>query len=172
MWKQATAQDIPFHPIADAMEEQGVEYSGQDPHKSGAQTENPEISQLRNLERAHHSFASLSLGDTHHMDARSARRFVRGELRVTRVLDLHGATRPLAYSALVSQIHAMAASQERVLMVITGKGRVNDGVLKQSLPQWMNDASIRPHIVAAVPAPYHMGGEGAVLILIKRPRFR
>jgi DNA-nicking Smr family endonuclease len=171
LWKQATAQDTPFHSDTDAFveEEQFADDVRQAP-QSVTQTDNPQSISAPRSKREGHIYAPLVFGDTHSMDARAARRFARGELQVARVLDLHGATRSMAYSALLSQIKSMIVSHERVLMVITGKGRANDGVLKQALPQWINDVSIRPHIVAAIPAPYHMGGAGAALILLRRTR--
>lgn len=110
------------------------------------------------------------MNDTHALDGLSGKRLKRGDVEIDRLLDLHGYGRIEAYSALERHIRLMAARGERVLAVITGKGRAGEGVLKRELPHWLNDAGLRPYILAACHAPHRMGGDGAVLVMLKRKR--
>lgn len=168
LWKQATRNDAKFHPVVVENDEEALPWT---PEPS------PPLARVR-YDPATPAIAAgipthtkpLALGDLHALDGLAARRFKRGEYPVDRVLDLHGYGRVDAYSALERTIRAMEANGERVLAVITGKGRGGEGVLKRELPLWLNDAALRPLILAATHAPYRMGGEGAVLIILKRRR--
>ena len=53
------------------------------------------------------------------------------------------------------------------MLVITGKGYNNRGVLKKELPQWLYDKHFNKFLVNFRNAPKHLGGEGAILIRIK-----
>jgi DNA-nicking Smr family endonuclease len=59
---------------------------------------------------------------------------------------------------------------KRMLLVVTGKGRDGVGVLRQSLPLWLNAPSIRPFVLAFDVASRKDGGEGAFYVLLKRQR--
>ncbi len=60
------------------------------------------------------------------------------------------------------------ADRRRVL-VITGKGRdFGEGVLRDAVPRWLNEDSIRPMIRAFSHAAPKHGGEGALYVLLKR----
>lgn len=166
LWKLATRNDEKFHPQGE--EEEQFYVPEPEPAPAARTMRTPAARPTAPAPASHGK--PLTLGDLHALDGLAARRFKRGDYPVDRVLDLHGYNRTDAYSTLVRHIRAMDASGERVLAVITGKGRSGEGVLRRELPHWLNDASLRPLILAATHAPYRMGGEGAVLILLKRRR--
>ena len=53
------------------------------------------------------------------------------------------------------------------ILVITGKGKDNSGVLKKELPSWLSEKEISKYTVSHMSAPKKLGGEGAVLIRLK-----
>ena len=53
------------------------------------------------------------------------------------------------------------------ILVITGKGKDNAGVLKKELPNWLCEKEISKYMVSHMSAPIKLGGEGAVLIRLK-----
>lgn len=161
LWQQATRHDTKFHAGED------VEFVLSEPAMLPQEiaVPTPVVKTQRKVPQS-----PIRIGDAHMMDGLNARRFKRGELPVDCALDLHGYGRVEAFDALERTIRSMVARGERVLAVITGKGRGGDGVLKREVPHWLNDGAIRMHVVAATYAPQRLGGEGAVLVMLKRRR--
>ena len=94
-------------------------------------------------------------------------------------LDLHGQTEKNAYDKVYNFINSAYASGKRCVIIITGKG-LNDhgdedifasrGVLKNSVPNWLSSAEIRPMIMAYKHPSESKGGSGALYILLRRKR--
>ena len=55
----------------------------------------------------------------------------------------------------------------RNILIITGKGRNNAGVLKKEVPLWLNDKTLKNLLINYETAPNKFGGEGALLVRIK-----
>ena len=104
------------------------------------------------------------------LDRRTARRLKRGQLPAEARLDLHGRTQDQAHDALRDFIQESRMARRRCVLVITGKGSVasgKGGVLRQMVPRWLNEPSLRRHIVAITNAPESSGGAGALYVLLK-----
>ena len=80
-------------------------------------------------------------------------------------LDLHGLTQAAAHAKLTRFIEEAVASGMRRVLIITGKGKA---VLKEAVPRWLEAPRLRAHISAMGPAPREKGGEGALLVLLKK----
>ena len=107
------------------------------------------------------------------LDKRTAARLRRGQLPVEGRIDLHGLTQDEAYRALTAFLAASRDAGRRCVLVITGKGLGPDGsvgVLRATVPRWLNEASNRRHVFAFRQAVPRDGGEGALYILLKRQR--
>lgn len=122
---------------------------------------------------------ALMQGEYANIDHRTAWRFSKGEQTIDATLDLHGLTREQAYLRLVDFIASCQLSGKRVVLVITGKGTQNRtakgddeprAVLRQLLPQWLNDPAVRGRILAYDRAQQRHGGGGAWYVLLKRIR--
>ena len=100
------------------------------------------------------------------LDRRSAERLKRGQLPLEARLDLHGMTQEKAHGALAAFIERSAARGLRAVLVITGKS----GVLKGTVPRWLNEPAIRPRLLAFTPAQPKDGGGGALYLLLRRKR--
>ena len=113
------------------------------------------------------------------MDRKNFQRLVKGQLDIDGTLDLHGMTadqakvRLLAY---VSQSHAMGC---RLILVITGKGkhkgydefhRPVNGVLRQSLPDWLRGPTLANKVLQVSQAQPKHGGAGAYYVYLRRAR--
>ena len=113
------------------------------------------------------------------MDRKNFQRLVKGQMEIDGTLDLHGMTadqakvRLLAY---VSQSHAMGS---RLVLVITGKGkhkgydefqRPVNGVLRQSLPDWLRGPTLANKILQVSQAQPRHGGAGAYYVYLRRTR--
>lgn len=112
----------------------------------------------------------LLAGDYRHVDGALAQRMRRGRYRPDRTIDLHGMDRIEAQDAFAQAINAALKRGSRMLLVITGKGRLQAGVLKSLLPMWINLSDLRPHVLAFDTARPEHGGEGAYYVLLKRRR--
>src|SRR5215471_3139336 len=69
------------------------------------------------------------------IDRATAERLKRGQHPVEARLDLHGMTQEEAHRALGGFLRAARAAGKRVVLVITGRGRVGGGVLKTAVPR-------------------------------------
>ena len=62
---------------------------------------------------------------------------------------------------------------KRCVLVITGKGLKSDGsigVLRENIPDWLNERRNRGLIIAFSHAVQKDGGEGAFYVMLKRKR--
>lgn len=117
----------------------------------------------------------LDATTAHGIDHRMAQRFRRGQLPIDSHLDLHGMTRERAHEALNRFLATAQARGDRCIVVVTGKGQKgplepHTGVLKATLPRWLNDAPNRARVLAFAPARPQHGGAGAFYVLLKRMR--
>lgn len=106
------------------------------------------------------------------IDKRSFARFKRGQMSIEARLDLHGLTQDEAHRALTRFVARAVADEKRLLLIITGKGRLGQGVLRDAVPRWLNEPAARPHILALAPAQIGDGGSGALYVLLRRKRER
>jgi len=54
--------------------------------------------------------------------------------------------------------------------VITGRGQLGGGVLKQAVPRWLAEPELRRHVLAIAAAQPEHGGSGALYLLLRRVR--
>lgn len=118
----------------------------------------------------------LAHGATPGVDKRTAGRFKKGKMAVEGKLDLHGHFQHEAHVALKRFIAAAYAAEKRCVLVVTGKGKRGReregavGVLKESVPRWLNEPSLRAKVLSFSFAAPADGGEGALYVLLKRRR--
>ena len=120
----------------------------------------------------------LGLGTHADIDRNTMRRFKRGEFPVEGVLDLHGYTEDKAYDAVRRFVTESYLAGKRCVMIITGKGlyhRDEDvfqpkGVLRERVPQWLNQDNLKQLILTYIHPSAKMGGEGALCLLLRRSR--
>jgi DNA-nicking Smr family endonuclease len=106
------------------------------------------------------------------IDRANAERLKRGRHPIAARLDLHGMTQAEAHRALAHFVEASRAAERRCVLVITGRGFgvSGPGVLKASVPRWLEEAPLRRHILATAPAQPGHGGAGALYLLLRRRR--
>jgi DNA-nicking Smr family endonuclease len=105
------------------------------------------------------------------LDRRSWLRLKRGQVTLDDTLDLHGQTQEQAHGRLGRFLAAAQAQGRRCVLVVTGKGRLErGGVLRHMVPRWLNEGGNRERVLAYCPAQRQHGGDGALYVLIRRPR--
>jgi DNA-nicking Smr family endonuclease len=104
------------------------------------------------------------------IDRANAERLKRGLHRIEARVDLHGMTQAEAHEALSDFVAASRAAGQRCVLVITGRGlgQSGPGVLKSSVPRWLEEPELRRHVLAIAPAQPHHGGSGATYLLLRR----
>lgn len=104
------------------------------------------------------------------MDRRNWQRLKRGQMGIDARLDLHGLSQVEAHDRLSGFIIAQQARGSRCLLVITGMGERNGGILRNMTPRWLDTEPNRSRILAYSTAHVRDGGPGALYVLLKRRR--
>lgn len=95
----------------------------------------------------------------------------RGEPEPEEKIDLHRLRRDSAERLLADRIESAGARGLRCVIVIHGRGQRSAGgeaVLRDALPGWLSKTPCAQHLLGFAPAPNHHGGEGAMLVLLRR----
>lgn len=119
------------------------------------------------------TYPHLSHGDSSAVDCKTAEKLKRGKFPINTRLDLHGCRQEKALQILRETIMQAHNKGQRVVLVITGKGKRSEdeiGVLKQNVPRWLNLPDIRPYILMFDYAQPKDGGKGALYLLLRRKR--
>ena len=113
------------------------------------------------------------------MDQKAFGRMKRGKLVPEARIDLHGMTLDRAHPALTRFILSAQASGNRLVLVITGKGKAADGygpmpvrhgILKHQVPQWLAMPPLAQAVLQVSPAHIKHGGGGAFYVYLRRGR--
>jgi len=91
-----------------------------------------------------------------------------GTARIHARLDLHGLTQREAYAELARFMDKQIARGARLLLIITGKGREMQGVLRAALPGWLMAGPWAKYILTIHPAHLRHGGDGATYVLLRK----
>ncbi|HEV2302111.1 MAG TPA: Smr/MutS family protein, partial [Stellaceae bacterium] len=106
------------------------------------------------------------------VDRANAERLKRGLHPIAATLDLHGMTQAEAHRRLAAFVEESRAAGHRCVLVVTGRGLAPDGpgILKRSVPRWLEESQMRRHILAVAGAQPRHGGAGALYLLLRRRR--
>jgi DNA-nicking Smr family endonuclease len=85
-------------------------------------------------------------------------------------LDLHGMTAAQAETRLRRFIDSAALANHRCVLIITGKGRDGQGVLRKLVPEWLKTPPLSARILAMARATRADGGDGAMYVMLRRNR--
>lgn len=115
-------------------------------------------------------------------DRSAERRLRRGRITIDARIDLHGMTQDHARRALGHFLHGARARGQRLVLVITGKGKAGarsrdpyepeSGILKRRLPDWLAEPELRHLVSGYARAHQRHGGEGAFYVTIRNPGVR
>ena len=112
------------------------------------------------------------------LDTRTKKKLRKGEIAIEAQIDLHGMSQARAHTALQRFILEAHEDGKRCVLVITGKGGAQlrspldkgTGVLKRSVPLWLEEAPLAGVVLKAQIAQPRHGGEGALYVYLRRQR--
>lgn len=103
-----------------------------------------------------------------HIEPGRRRRIERERDPLTARIDLHGLSHDRARAALEGFLRRAQDEGYRAALVITGKGRGGEGVLRRFAPEWLASPVLRPIIAGVSEAHRRHGGEGALYVALKK----
>jgi DNA-nicking Smr family endonuclease len=106
------------------------------------------------------------------IDRANAERLKRGLHKIEARLDLHGMTQSEAHRALAAFVRSSRDAGLRCVLVITGRGfgPNGPGILRVSVPRWLEEPELKRQVLAIAPAKPQHGGSGASYLLLRRLR--
>lgn len=122
--------------------------------------------------------------DLAQFQAKTYRRVGAQRTQIDATLDLHGFRQDQAYTQLKRFLIHCQNSGFRYALVITGKGTKRSpqqnevfvgelytpGVLKRSVPEWLEEDALRDLVVSYRTAHPHHGGEGALYVHVRKKK--
>lgn len=117
--------------------------------------------------------------ETVQIDKKKLQQLRRGKGRPDAKLDLHGMTLSEAHGALIDFVLAAQARGDRLVLVITGKGKTarsdgpippENGLLRTQVPNWLGLPPLAAVVLDQRPAHLRHGGGGAIYVSLRRRR--
>ncbi len=102
-------------------------------------------------------------------DRGAEKRVRRGRVPFGSTLDLHGHTQMSGRSTLLQFVAWHRSQGESSVLVITGKGRDGEGILRRRFLDWIAEPEFRVHVSGYARANQKHGGEGAFYLFLKKP---
>lgn len=92
----------------------------------------------------------------------------RGQTSIAATLDLHGHTQVSAAAALESFLSRQRRQGARCVLVITGKGRLGEGILRRRFMDWITSKEAGALASGYAQAHQRHGGSGAFYVFLRR----
>jgi DNA-nicking Smr family endonuclease len=102
------------------------------------------------------------------LDDITMKKLRKGRLDIDARIDLHGMTEHAAHDALLRFIRQARGEDARIVLVITGKGKGGEGILRRTVPLWFAESAFRPLVGGWRKAHPAHGGEGALYVRLRR----
>ncbi len=110
------------------------------------------------------------------LERRLKRELRRGRAAIDDALDLHGLTQAEAHGALRGFLVSAQARGEKLVLVVTGKGKPaafsswldEPGVLRRLAPHWLREPDLRALVLGFEEAGPAHGGSGALYVRLRR----
>ena len=83
-------------------------------------------------------------------------------------IDLHGHSHDRARAELEAFLRRAQDEGYRAALVITGKGRIGEGVIRRFAPEWLAGPGLQGVVAGVSEAHRRHGGEGALYVALKR----
>lgn len=102
------------------------------------------------------------------IDIKTVRKIAKGKTAIDRTLDLHGMTQTQAHFALENFLYTARAVGARTVLIITGKGNLGQGVLRNNVPRWLKEPPLNSWVSSFSSSASRHGGEGALYVRLRK----
>ena len=92
----------------------------------------------------------------------------RGQTSISATLDLHGHTQITAAATLESFLASQRRQGARCVLVITGKGKLGEGVIRRRFVDWITSKHAGELVSGYAQAHQRHGGSGAFYVFLRR----
>ena len=137
-------------------------------NKSLKSNKNKIISKNKKFENNTKELHELKLGQGIALSKKNIRNFSKGNVFIENKLDLHGYNLVEAKNLLENFINQSVKNNKRLILVITGKGKEGEGIIKNNIVSWLNAKDLRNKILAVNYASKKHGGSGAIYIFLRK----
>lgn len=96
------------------------------------------------------------------------RRVRRGQVPIAARFDLHGHTQASADAALPRFLDTQRQAGARCVLIITGKGRTGEGILRRNFLHFLESPAARDLVSGYAEAHPRHGGAGAFYVFLRR----
>lgn len=103
------------------------------------------------------------------LDDKTVRKLRKGKLDIDATIDLHGMAQMQAHRSLINFIEYEQRENSRLVLVITGKGKAGQGVLRDAVPRWLAEHPLRGLVSGWRSSHLTHGGDGALYVRLKKP---
>lgn len=90
------------------------------------------------------------------------------KIKIDGRIDLHKRTQEEAKSDLQKFFASAQVNSQKIVLVITGKGVENKGILKANVPRWLEIAPLDKYVNGFCVAHKNHGGDGALYVRIRK----
>ncbi len=137
-------------------------------NKSLKSNKNEIIFKSKKIKNNTKELSKLKLGEMSVLSKKNIRDFNKGNVFIENKLDLHGFNQADAEILLEDFINQSIENGKRLILIITGKGKEGEGVIKNNIISWLNNKRLRNKILAVNHASKKHGGSGAIYILLRK----
>ena len=137
-------------------------------NKSSKSNEEKSISKNESFKNNIKEFHELRLGQGTALSKKNIKDYNKGNVFIENKLDLHGFNLVEAKNSLENFINQSVKNNKRLILVITGKGKEGEGIIKNNIISWLNAKDLRNKILAVNYASKKHGGTGAIYILLRK----
>ena len=137
-------------------------------NKSSKSNQKKTILKNENFKNNIKKLDELKLGQGIALSKKNIKDFSKGNVFIENKLDLHGYNLVEAKNLLENFINQSVKNNKRLILVITGKGKEEEGIIKNNIISWLNTKDLRNKILATSFASKKHGGSGAIYILLRK----
>ncbi len=130
-------------------------------------TKKSDFTELKNIDYSKKKKFLLSDRKDFTINENALKLLKKKKIQIEAYIDLHGLNQIKAKEKVKNFIKNCFFHKIRHILIITGKGQNNKGVLKIGAPKWLTEEDTSKFIIGFTTMPQKFGGEGAIYVKIK-----
>jgi DNA-nicking Smr family endonuclease len=133
-----------------------------------ARSKPPKKLNFMGSEKSTPPLSARNMSAAHPIEERVVRDLGRGRHAIDARIDLHGMTQDRARYALLDFLQMAQRANYRIVLVITGKGDREGGILRTNVPRWLSLPVFAPLVNGYRQSNDAHGGPGALYVRIRK----